>query len=52
MDEATKDSDTFEKEPHTTIHRLAQRASYEKKTIYSILDEAFICHISYVNDDG
>jgi uncharacterized protein len=40
----------FEKTDKTTITRLPKRASYEKETIYSILDEALVCTVSYVRD--
>src|ERR1700757_5079612 len=35
----------------TTLRRLASRASYERKTIYEILDEAFICHVGFIDSD-
>lgn len=40
----------FTQTEKTTITRLAKRASYDKETIYSILDEAFYCTIAYVKD--
>jgi uncharacterized protein len=40
----------FEKTDKTTITRLPKRASYDKATIYSILDEALVCTISYVRE--
>jgi hypothetical protein len=30
---------------------LPQRASYERRTIYQILDEAFICHAGFIESD-
>ena len=36
---------------HLIPSRLAKRAHYDKETIYSILDEALYCTISYVADD-
>lgn len=32
------------------VKRLPRRAHYERKTIYAILDAAFVCHIGYVID--
>ena len=32
----------------TILKRLPQRASYERRTIYQILDEGFICHVGFV----
>ena len=32
----------------TTVHRLSQRAAYDRDTIYAILDEALICHVGFV----
>jgi len=34
----------------TEITRLAKRGVYDKETIYSILDEALFCTLSYVHD--
>lgn len=34
----------------TTITRLAKRGSYDTQTIHAILDEALVCHVSYVLD--
>ena len=31
----------------TTLKRLPKRAEYDRKTIYSILDEAMICHVGF-----
>jgi nitroimidazol reductase NimA-like FMN-containing flavoprotein (pyridoxamine 5'-phosphate oxidase superfamily) len=32
------------------LKRLSKRASYERKIIYQILDEAFICHVGFISD--
>ena len=32
------------------MKRLSKRASYERKIIYQILDEAFICHVGFISD--
>lgn len=34
----------------TRVKRLPNRGVYDRETIYSILDEAFICHVGYVFD--
>jgi uncharacterized protein len=33
----------------TRVHRLAQRAAYDRATIHAILDEAMICHVGLVH---
>jgi len=33
------------------INRLRERGSYDKETIYKIIDEAYYCHISFVVND-
>lgn len=40
----------FEKSDKTEITRLPKRGVYEKDVIYSILDEALVCTVAYVND--
>jgi len=40
----------FQITDRTKITRLAKRGSYEKETIYSILDEALFCTLAYVNN--
>lgn len=32
------------------IHRLPKRGHYDRETIYSILDEALICHVGFAED--
>lgn len=34
----------------STVKRLPQRASYERELIYQILDEGFICYVSFVTE--
>jgi nitroimidazol reductase NimA-like FMN-containing flavoprotein (pyridoxamine 5'-phosphate oxidase superfamily) len=36
--------------PRTKLHRLAKRGSFDRETINSILNEAFICHVGFVTD--
>jgi nitroimidazol reductase NimA-like FMN-containing flavoprotein (pyridoxamine 5'-phosphate oxidase superfamily) len=38
--------------PRTEIRRLPERGVYDKETIYSILDEALICHLGFTTDRG
>lgn len=35
----------------TKVRRIPKRGSYERKQIYRILDEAFVCHIGFTVDD-
>ncbi len=35
----------------TEITRLAKRGSYDKETVYSILDEALVCTLAYCKDN-
>jgi nitroimidazol reductase NimA-like FMN-containing flavoprotein (pyridoxamine 5'-phosphate oxidase superfamily) len=35
----------------TRLKRLPQRASYERRIIYEILDEAFVCHVGFIDSD-
>lgn len=34
------------------VRRLPERAEYDISTIYAVLDEALICHIGFVAEDG
>jgi uncharacterized protein len=36
------------KTKRTKVSRIPKRASYDRKTIYDILDAAFVCHIAFV----
>jgi len=40
----------FEVSPLTKVKRLPKRGHYEKDTIYSILDEGYICHVGFSID--
>ncbi|MBF0279892.1 MAG: pyridoxamine 5'-phosphate oxidase family protein [SAR324 cluster bacterium] len=40
----------FKPGPQTKIKRIPERGSYEKESIYQILDEALICHVGIVQD--
>mgnify|MGYP001187127881 FL=1 len=43
-----KDNSQNQKTKRTTLNRLPKRGHYDTKTLYSILDSALICHISYI----
>ncbi len=34
----------------TKIRRKPDRGSYDRELIYSILDEAFVCHVAFISD--
>jgi nitroimidazol reductase NimA-like FMN-containing flavoprotein (pyridoxamine 5'-phosphate oxidase superfamily) len=34
----------------TKVHRKPERGSYDRELIYSILDEAFVCHVAFIVD--
>src|SRR5436309_2883824 len=36
----------------TQVHRLPERASYDRATIEAILDEALICHVAWHDESG
>lgn len=38
---------SFPKTARTTLKRLPKRGVYERELVYSILDEAFICHVGF-----
>lgn len=42
--------DNIQKTGRTTITRLPKRGTYDRNTIYSILDEALFCTLAYVNE--
>lgn len=36
----------------TRVKRRPERGAYDRATIHAILDEALICHVAYIADDG
>ncbi len=38
--------------PRTDVRRLPERGSYDRAAINAVLDEAMICHVGFVADDG
>jgi nitroimidazol reductase NimA-like FMN-containing flavoprotein (pyridoxamine 5'-phosphate oxidase superfamily) len=43
-------SELLETTARTKLKRLSKRGSYERETIYQILDEAFVCHVGFIVD--
>jgi uncharacterized protein len=43
--------DSFAPTERTQIVREPQRAVYDRKTIYKILDEGFVCHVGFTSDE-
>ncbi len=41
---------TFNPTERTTLKRLAKRGVYDRDLVYGILDEGFICHVSFAVD--
>jgi nitroimidazol reductase NimA-like FMN-containing flavoprotein (pyridoxamine 5'-phosphate oxidase superfamily) len=44
------DDKVFEKSPLNTVKRLPKRGSYDKETIFGILDQHFVCHLAWEVD--
>lgn len=44
--------DSFPVTDRTRVVREANRAVYDRDVIYSILDEAFICHVGFADTNG
>jgi nitroimidazol reductase NimA-like FMN-containing flavoprotein (pyridoxamine 5'-phosphate oxidase superfamily) len=42
--------DKFTPTPKTTLKRLPERGDFDRQTVYSILDEALICHVGFAVD--
>lgn len=41
---------TFTRTERTRVKRLADRGKYDPETVFSILDEGFVCHVGFVVD--
>jgi nitroimidazol reductase NimA-like FMN-containing flavoprotein (pyridoxamine 5'-phosphate oxidase superfamily) len=41
---------SFTPTERTRVRRIPQRANYDRDTVYAILDEALICHVSFIVD--
>ncbi len=48
--EAQTQNSIFPLTDRSTVKRLPKRGAYDRETIYSILDEAMICHVGFVVD--
>lgn len=46
----TTEMDNVKKSKRTAITRLPKRGSYDRQTVYDILDEALYCTLAYVRD--
>jgi nitroimidazol reductase NimA-like FMN-containing flavoprotein (pyridoxamine 5'-phosphate oxidase superfamily)/GNAT superfamily N-acetyltransferase len=44
--------DRFSQTDRTTLKRLPKRGVFERESVYAILDEAFICHVGFVTNNG
>lgn len=42
--------DSYTQTPRTRVHRLPQRATYEREAIHAILDEALVAHVAFVDE--
>ncbi len=40
----------FPRTARTTLRRLPKRGSFERQTVYEILDEGFVCHVGFVSE--
>lgn len=45
---SAKTNEQFAPTKRTTLKRLPKRASYDRRTIYQILDDAFVCHLGFI----
>ena len=50
MSEQTDAPADFDPTARTTLKRLPKRGSFERETVYQILDEGFVCHVGFVAD--
>jgi nitroimidazol reductase NimA-like FMN-containing flavoprotein (pyridoxamine 5'-phosphate oxidase superfamily) len=41
---------TVEATPRTTLRRLPARGEFSREAIYAILDEAFLCHVAFLDE--
>src|SRR5437016_105365 len=45
------DQSTFNPAPENRVRRIAERASYDRAVVHSILDAGYFCHIGFVACD-
>ncbi|MFF9844461.1 pyridoxamine 5'-phosphate oxidase family protein [Streptomyces sp. NPDC013740] len=50
MENAMPEPETYEPTERTVPTRSAQRASYDRALVHSILDETYVCHLGFVRD--
>ncbi|MFY9607216.1 MAG: pyridoxamine 5'-phosphate oxidase family protein [Blastocatellia bacterium] len=43
-------TEAFAPTDRTALKRLPKRAAYDRKTVYAILDEGFVCHVGFAVD--
>ena len=44
------DTDRYQRTERTRVRRLPERATYDRATVHTILDEGFLCHLGFVVD--
>ena len=44
------DTDRYQRTERTRVRRLPERATYDRVTVHTILDEGFLCHVGFVVD--
>ncbi len=49
-DAAADTAGDFSPTGRTTLKRLPKRGSFDRQTVYEILDEGFVCHVGFVSD--
>lgn len=47
---ANETAENFSPTTRTTLKRLPKRGSFERETVYGILDEGFVCHVGFIVD--
>jgi nitroimidazol reductase NimA-like FMN-containing flavoprotein (pyridoxamine 5'-phosphate oxidase superfamily) len=47
-EEITEGAESFTQTARTTLRRLPKRGSFERRVVYEILDEGFVCHVGFV----
>ncbi len=50
--EPTPSDDRLETTDRTTLRRIPERGHFDRDTINAIIDEALVCHVGIVDDDG
>ncbi|WP_323121399.1 pyridoxamine 5'-phosphate oxidase family protein [Burkholderia alba] len=44
--------DTVAPSARTRVRRVAQRAHYDRDTLYAILDDTYLCHLAFADEHG